>query len=104
LAYVQRKNVDVVTPTGSTYSGYEIVDESNIVAISIIRAGDSLLDAFMEVCPGAQVGKILIQRDEETALPHLFYSKLPSLTGKYVVLLDPMLGKYIHLLVSIILR
>lgn len=93
LAYVQRKDVDVITPTGSVYAGYEILNESNIVAVSIIRAGDSLLDAFMEVCPSAQVGKVLIQRNEETAEPILFYTKLPPLTGKYVILLDPMLGK-----------
>lgn len=94
LAYVQRKDLDVVTPTGSVYSGFEIIDETNIVAVSIIRAGDSMLESFMHVCQGAQVGKILIQRNEETAEPMLFYSKLPSLAGKYVVLLDPMLGKW----------
>ena len=42
--------------------------------------------------PHAAVGKILIQRDEETAQPILFYSKLPPLAGKRIVLLDPMLG------------
>jgi uracil phosphoribosyltransferase len=38
------------------------------------------------------VGKILIQRDESTAEPVLFYSKLPPLGKKTVVLLDPMLA------------
>ena len=49
-------------------------------------------DSFLGCCPTAQVGKILIQRDEATAEPVLYYSKLPPLTGKRVVLLDPMLA------------
>ena len=49
-------------------------------------------ESFMGCVPSAQVGKILIQRDEATAEPVLYYSKLPSLSGKRVVLLDPMLA------------
>lgn len=85
------QQVQVVTPTGSTFDG-ERIDTDSIVAVSIIRAGDSLLDCFIKVAPAAQVGKILIQRDEETKQPVLFYSKLPPLTSKTVVLLDPMLA------------
>jgi uracil phosphoribosyltransferase len=62
------------------------------VVIDIIRAGDSMLESFLSICPAVKVGKILIQRDEETALPHLIYFKVPNLTGKQVILLDPMLG------------
>ena len=51
-----------------------------------------MLDSFMRVAPEASVGKILIQRNEETKEPILFYSKLPDLTNKYVILLDPMLA------------
>lgn len=83
--------VEVKTPTDAIYSGEE-VDVSNIVAVSIIRAGDSLLDAFLRIVPEASVGKILIQRDEETAMPVLMYSKLPPLASKKVVLCDPMLA------------
>eukprot|EP01036_Dinobryon_divergens_P032629 gene32628-42263_t len=82
----------VTTPTEKEFVG-EVVDVSQITAVSIIRAGDSMLDAFMAIAPEASVGKILIQRDEETSLPILFYSKLPpSISTKKVVLLDPMLA------------
>ena len=91
LAYIQPVSKVVQTPTNSTYDGIEI-DQKSIVAVSIIRAGDSMLDSFMSVAPEAAVGKILIQRDEETAKPILFYSKLPSLEGKNIALLDPMLA------------
>jgi uracil phosphoribosyltransferase len=46
----------------------------------------------MSICKEASVGKILIQRDEATALSKLFYTKLPDLSGKFVILLDPMLA------------
>ncbi len=69
-----------------------VVDTSNIVAVSIIRAGDSLLGNFLRLCPHAAVGKVLIQRDEETAKPKLFYSKMPNLRDKCVILVDPMLA------------
>lgn len=41
-----------------------------------------------------RIGKILIQRDEETALAKLFYAKLPEdIAERYCLLLDPMLGQ-----------
>ena len=82
---------DVFTPTGSLIQGV-FRDLSNIVAVSIIRAGDSMLDTFLATAPEAVVGKILIQRNEETAEPMLYYSKLPDMKGKKVFLLDPMLA------------
>jgi len=38
-----------------------------------------------------RIGKILIQRDEDTCLPKLFYDKLPEdIASRWVLLLDPM--------------
>lgn len=46
-----------------------------------------------DCCRSVRIGKILIQRDEETALPKLFYEKLPDdIADRYVFLLDPMLA------------
>lgn len=40
-----------------------------------------------------RIGKILIQRDEETSKPRLFYAKLPEdISKRWVLLLDPMLA------------
>ena len=40
-----------------------------------------------------RIGKILIQRDEETSKPRLFYEKLPTdIADRWVLLLDPMLA------------
>lgn len=92
LCYVSGTDKTVDTPVDSyTFPGCE-VDQSNIVAISIIRAADSMLDVFMNIVPECGVGKILIQRNEETAEPEMYYDKVPPLAGKKVVLLDPMLA------------
>ena len=91
LACVNPIPITIQTPTNIEYSG-SYIDHNSIVVISIIRAGDSMLDTFLEICPEATVGKILIQRNEETALPMLYYSKLPPLEGKTIIVLDPMVA------------
>ena len=91
LALLSPEPLVIRTPTGSEFAG-EVVNTSDIVVVSIVRAADSMLDCFLEVVPEAAVGKILIQRNEETAEPMLYYSKLPPMAGKKVVLLDPMLA------------
>ncbi|KAF9236420.1 uracil phosphoribosyltransferase-domain-containing protein [Melanogaster broomeanus] len=81
----------VQTPTGSTYEGVGF--EGRICGVSILRAGEAMEAGLREVCRSVRIGKILIQRDEETALPKLFYSKLPEdISSRYVLLLDPMLA------------
>lgn len=46
-----------------------------------------------DCCRSVRIGKILIQRDEETSMPKLFYDKLPEdISDRYVFLLDPMLA------------
>jgi len=85
------KNKKITTPTGSEFQGAEF--EGKICAVSIVRAGESMEKAAREVCEDIRIGKILIQRNEETAEPMLFYSKLPKdISKRYVLLLDPMLA------------
>jgi uracil phosphoribosyltransferase len=44
--------------------------------------------ALQQCCRSVRIGKILIQRDEETALPKLYYSKLPQdIARRHVFLL-----------------
>ncbi|KAF7329890.1 Uracil phosphoribosyltransferase [Mycena kentingensis (nom. inval.)] len=81
----------VETPTGATYEGVGF--EGKICGVSILRAGEAMEAGLREVCRSVRIGKILIQRDEETALPKLFYSKFPQdIASRYVLLLDPMLA------------
>lgn len=64
-----------------------------ICGVSIVRAGESMEQGLRDCCRSVRIGKILIQRDEETAMPKLFYEKLPEdISERYVFLLDPMLA------------
>ena len=64
------------SPTGSTYDHYEMKhEEDEYCGVSILRAGDSMVDPIMQLIPGITIGKILIQRDEKTSQPIFFYQK-----------------------------
>ncbi|CAO3586960.1 unnamed protein product [Absidia cylindrospora] len=85
-------NKDVETPTGVDYHGLSFL--GRICGVSIMRAGEAMEQGLRECCRSVRIGKILIQRDEETHLPKLFYAKLPNdISSRYCLLLDPMLGK-----------
>jgi len=58
-----------------------------------MRAGESMEDGLRECCRSVRIGKILIQRNEETSKPKLYYEKLPAdIANRWVLLLDPMLA------------
>ncbi|KAI9306218.1 uracil phosphoribosyltransferase-domain-containing protein [Cunninghamella echinulata] len=83
------KSVD--TPTGVEYKGLSF--QGRICGVSIMRAGEAMEQGLRECCRSVRIGKILIQRDEETHLPKLFYAKLPNdISSRYCLLLDPMLA------------
>jgi uracil phosphoribosyltransferase len=82
---------EVETPVGRIYDGLRFA--SGLCGVSIIRAGESMEEELRAVCPGIRVGKILIQRNKTTKLPHLYYSNLPAdVARRRVLLLDPMLA------------
>jgi len=56
-----------------------------------MRAGEAMEQGLRDCCRSVRIGKILIQRDEETCKPRLFYDKLPEdIAERFVLLLDPM--------------
>ena len=64
-----------------------------IALVPILRAGLGMVDPLLELIPGAAVWHLGIYRDEETALPVEYYSKLPEQNPPDVaLLLDPMLA------------
>ncbi len=66
---------------------------TNVVVVPVLRAGLGMLDAVLELVPGARVGHIGLQRDETTAIASRYYTKLPpGLADSHVLLIDPMLA------------
>ncbi|KAK1760735.1 uracil phosphoribosyltransferase [Echria macrotheca] len=79
----------VTTPVGRPYDG--LAFQGKICGVSIMRAGEAMEQGLRDCCRSVRIGKILIQRDEETAMPKLFYDKLPEdIADRWVLLLDPM--------------
>lgn len=61
--------------------------------ISVLRAGDGLLGAMLDLVPSARVGQIGLARDEETLKPYKYFFKVPKkLSERITIVLDPMLA------------
>lgn len=91
LNHLPTESQEITTPVGRTYSGVKF--EGKICGVSIMRAGESMEQGLRDCCRSVRIGKILIQRDEETSKPKLYYDKLPEdISDRWVLLLDPMLA------------
>ena len=61
--------------------------------VSILRAGNGILDGMLDLLPSARVGHIGIYREPKTLLAVEYYLKLPDdLDERDVILVDPMLA------------
>ncbi len=70
-----------------------ILDGKKLVFVSILRAGNGLLDGVLELAPAARVGFIGLYRDPKTLHPVEYYKKLPAnVQERPVILVDPMLA------------
>jgi len=64
-----------------------------LALISILRAGNGLLDGMLELIPSARVGFVGLYRDEETLKPVQYYFKVPDqLEKRLSIVVDPMLA------------
>ncbi len=63
-----------------------------LVAVPILRAGLGLVQPYLDLFPDVAVGYVGLERDHQTAVARSYYRKLPPLTGKRVLCLDPMLA------------
>ena len=69
------------------------IEGKKLALISILRAGNGLLDGILELVPAARVGFIGLYRDPETLQPVKYYSKVPKeLDSRMTIVVDPMLA------------
>ena len=84
-----RKRID--TPLESMDA--PVLDGKKLALVSILRAGNGLLDGVLELIPGARVGFVGLYRDEETLEPVQYYFKVPdALEDRLIIAVDPMLA------------
>ncbi|KAG7595313.1 Phosphoribosyltransferase-like [Arabidopsis thaliana x Arabidopsis arenosa] len=61
LGHLPFTEKQVVTPTGSVYSGVDFC--KRLCGVSVIRSGESMENALRACCKGIKIGKILIHRE-----------------------------------------
>ena len=70
-----------------------VLEGKKLALISILRAGNGLLDGILELVPAARVGFIGLYRDPDTLQPVQYYSKVPAeLEARMTIVVDPMLA------------
>jgi uracil phosphoribosyltransferase len=70
-----------------------VLKGKKLVFVSILRAGNGLLEGMLDLVPSARVGHIGLYRDHETLQAVQYYLKLPDSIGeRKVIAVDPMLA------------
>jgi uracil phosphoribosyltransferase len=86
------KYEEIKTPIAPMFAPM-LAPEKKMVIISIMRAGQGLLDGILELMPSARVGHIGLYRDPITHTAIEYYFKLPhDVEQRDVLVVDPMLA------------
>lgn len=96
LAYEVTRNLPLTTKrieTPMCEMDAPVIDGKKLALVSILRAGNGLLDGILELIPAARVGFVGLYRDEETLKPVQYYFKVPTqLDERVTIVVDPMLA------------
>ncbi|WP_284498359.1 uracil phosphoribosyltransferase [Legionella maioricensis] len=96
LAYEVTRDLEVEyeeieTPLATMMS--PVLKGKKMVFVSILRAGNGLVDGMLQLVPTARIGHIGLYRDPKTLEPVEYYFKLPEHThDRDVIVVDPMLA------------
>lgn len=96
LAYEVTRDLPLTTQTIETpltEMEAPVLRGKKLALISILRAGNGLLDGVLDLIPSARVGFVGLYRDEVTLQPVQYYDKVPGdLDERVSIVLDPMLA------------
>ena len=85
------KQVEIETPLEVMRA--PTLDGKKLCLVSILRAGNGLLEGMLDLIPSARVGHIGMYRDHDTLEAVEYYLKLPHSIGeRQVIVVDPMLA------------
>ena len=85
------QDIEIETPLETMTS--KVIDGKKLVLVSILRAGNGILEGMLNVVPGARIGHIGLYRDPETLQPVEYYFKMPSeMQDRDIIVVDPMLA------------
>jgi uracil phosphoribosyltransferase len=96
LAYEVARDLPMTTQTIETPLAEmeaPILKGKKLVIVSILRAGNGLLEGMLDLIPSARVGHIGLYRDPKTLQPVEYYFKVPEdIAERRVIVVDPMLA------------
>jgi uracil phosphoribosyltransferase len=85
------QDIEIETPLETMTA--RVIDGKKLVFVSILRAGNGILEGMLNVVPGARVGHIGLYRDPKTLTAVEYYFKMPSdMPERDVIVVDPMLA------------
>jgi len=83
--------IEIETPLTKTRA--PVLAGKDLCLVSILRAGNGLLEGILDLIPSAKVGHIGLYRDPDTKKAVEYYYKMPSaLSQRLVIVVDPMLA------------
>ncbi|MEL6398088.1 MAG: uracil phosphoribosyltransferase [Cyanobacteria bacterium J06607_6] len=83
----------VAIETPMTTMNAPMLSGKKVVLISIMRAGQGILDGMLELMPSARVGHIGLYRNPKTHVPVEYYFKVPTdVNEREMLVVDPMLA------------
>ena len=85
------QDIEIETPLETMTT--KVIDGKKLVLVSILRAGNGILEGMLSVVPGARVGHIGLYRDPKTLTAVEYYFKMPSeMESRDIIVVDPMLA------------
>lgn len=83
--------VDIETPLMKMKA--PVIEGKKLVIVSILRAGNGILDGMLELIPSARIGHIGLYREPKTLVTIEYYYKLPDdVANRDMIVVDPMLA------------
>ena len=85
------EDIEIRTPLATIQS--PTISGKKLCIVSIMRAGNGMLDGMLELLTAARVGHIGLYRDPGTLEPVEYYFKLPDdIAERQAIVVDPMLA------------
>lgn len=86
---LELREIEVTTPLEKMM---DATLDQGLAVVPVLRAGLSMLESALTLFPDVAVGYVGLERNENTAVAHSYYCKLPKLEGRLTLCLDPMLA------------
>lgn len=85
------EEIEIETPLETMRA--PILAGKKLCLVSILRAGNGILDGMLDLVPSARVGHVGLYRDPATLVPVEYYLKVPEDIGdRLAIVVDPMLA------------